>query len=257
MATAIEPPVLRVYDINQNGTPPALRSSFYLPTGPSSGPEAWPNALNHLPCIAANRASSSTRLPFTMDPEKAIIALVLAPLNARVLKTYSIVIHLRDLMKLSDPKLPADSPDIPRVHKWDEWGTAFTRFLAWEPTRRSVRGSVFGSQYVRAVRTSDGSHCLVVLDFNPGTQARHQQKYLRSSTSEFLQIIRGVPAPASGYVRDGIKGETDVLSRCSTETTLPFVFDIAWCNLTSPYVDMDYEHLVALHVRNLSTHCFS
>ena len=241
IASADNPLMLQVYDIDRTKSEPILRASFSLPRHSNTDFNHW---------LYLNVRHTSNRGPFRVDMNKSIVVLEFSPLNVRHGLTYTLVIRFEVLIKLSDPP---DSDDVrhgPLFYQWEEWGPEKTRLLAWEPTGKDGRGSVFGSRYGRGLTTADGGARLLVLDFNPATPLRQQERYQQLLD---LTNVQRLGSSTSSAIAGQVRGTTTIsggdLFADAVSTSLPFVMDIAAGDIPSPCVQLDYEHVLVTQVR--------
>ena len=246
--TCVDNPLtLKVYTIDPGSTHPVLRASFQLPFHPS-------DIFRHWVFLSVYR--DGNRAPFRPDVTKGIITLEVAPVQM-VENTYTLVFHNRTLMNLSGlyPLSPNQSTESlplvePRIYAWKEWGPTNTRLFEWSPSGCTV-GWVFGSQLARTIQTTDGGYRLAVLDFNPATAKWQAEHYSEVQPTE-LSSMELLPSSTSS---GSIKGETDIgpditgLIPERITTSLPFTFNISSQEFESPYVQLDYEHVLVTEVR--------
>ena len=260
------PIMIRVYDINPEGSiQPIHRASFSLPEHSPSTYRHWLRfTYNHTP-------NQSHDASFCPDAKESIIAIELIAKNMDEARTYTTIFHLKTLMERSGIDSTSASQcnprgDKPRLYSWEQWGPKHARLLVWEPIHQCSRGTVFGSQYARPIPHTNGTHRLLILEFNPTVPRHYPHRYPPISPTSFSGVVNSrasqpneqmSTAIHAGHVREpGLNepmvAQRDELLRYETSTELPFVFDIANCDLHAPSaLQMDYEYLFVSYVRLL------
>ena len=243
ISSADNPLTLRIYDIDGGGLVPHLRASFVLP--PHSN-----DAFHHWLYIGPNRPEKIG--PFYADNKKSILVLELGGINVFQDKTYTFVFQFRALMELSGLWPASECPPSEGLahvsYAWEDWGPQHTRLFAWEPTGRQGPGSGFASQYARGIPSGNGTYDLLVLDFDPIASKLRSDRYPLVPYVNLSRLLSTTRSPCSGQLNGVGTIGGDGLFVGGVSTSLPFAFDIVRCDLASPSLKLDHEHLVVTQV---------